>query len=84
LPLFYLHYCSGPIRPAGPESQGRIVVSVRPGNQAAFEAALGQAQQPYTLLGTVTDGACVIDGEHFHSIRDIKDLYDTRLEKIME
>jgi phosphoribosylformylglycinamidine synthase len=66
------------------ESQSRIVVSVSPANQAAFEAALGQARQPYTLLGTVTDGACLIDGEEFHPIQEMKDLYDTSLEKIME
>ena len=65
------------------ESQSRIVVSVSADSQAAFEAALGQARQPFTLLGTVTDGACTIDGEAFHSIGEVKELYDTSLEKIM-
>jgi phosphoribosylformylglycinamidine synthase II len=65
------------------ESQSRIVVSVSAANQAAFEAILGQARQPYSLLGTVTDGACTIDGQPFDAIQDVKDLYDTSLEKIM-
>jgi phosphoribosylformylglycinamidine synthase II len=65
------------------ESQSRIVVSVAAGSQATFEAGLAAAQQPYSLLGTVTDGACRIDGQDFYDIREIKKLYDTSLENIM-
>jgi phosphoribosylformylglycinamidine synthase len=65
------------------ESQSRIVVSVSADSQAAFEAALGQAQLPHTLLGTVTGGACLIDGNNFPEVGEIKNLYDTSLEQIM-
>jgi len=65
------------------ESQSRVVVSVSLAKQAAFESALTSAQVPFTALGQVTAGTCTIDGEDFKSITEIKPLYDTSLEKIM-
>jgi phosphoribosylformylglycinamidine synthase subunit PurL len=67
------------------ESQSRIVVSVSPEKQGIFEALITKDQNILAkLLGQVTAGACVIDGEPFHDIQDIKQRYDTALEKIME
>ena len=65
------------------ESQSRVVVSVSLAKQAAFESALTSAQVPFTALGQVTAGTCTIDDEDFKSITEIKPLYDTSLEKIM-
>ncbi len=64
------------------ESQSRVVVSVRPQDQAKFEAALGD--QAFTLLGKVSgDGHLRIDGGDWGHIRDWKQAYDTAIEKLM-
>ena len=65
------------------ESQSRVVVSVSADKQKAFAEALTNLQVPYTALGQVTNGACTVDGEDFYQVTEIKTLYDTRLEKIM-
>ncbi|MCG7858997.1 AIR synthase-related protein, partial [Flavihumibacter sediminis] len=44
------------------EGQSRVVVSVKPEQKAAFEAALGTAS--FRLLGTVTNGDIRVDGEN--------------------
>jgi len=65
------------------ESQSRIVVSVAPTNRAAFESALMDQQIPFTSLGTVTSGDNLIDAEAFPNTAEVKNLYDTALEKLM-
>jgi len=65
------------------ESQSRVVVSVSAGKQQAFEEVLSHNQAPFTFLGHVTAGTCTVDDEIFHDVTDIKPLYDTSLEKIM-
>ncbi|GEO06832.1 phosphoribosylformylglycinamidine synthase subunit PurL [Adhaeribacter aerolatus] len=65
------------------ESQSRIVISVAPAQQEAFESALKGRNTAFTLLGTVTTGECRIDNEAFQNTAEIKKLYDTALEKLM-
>jgi len=65
------------------ESQSRVVVSVSAEKQQALEEALAGVNVPFTVLGQVTGGVCRIDEEIFHSVAEIKSLYDTTLEKIM-
>jgi len=65
------------------ESQSRVVVSVSAEKQQALEATLTNMQVPFTALGQVTTGVCSIDEEIFHPVVEIKPLYDTALEKIM-
>lgn len=64
------------------EAQSRVVVSVSPDKQQAFEAALqGQA---YSKLGTVTgNGHIHIDSADWGNIKDWKDAYDTAIEKLL-
>jgi phosphoribosylformylglycinamidine synthase subunit PurL len=64
------------------EAQSRVVVSVRPEQQQAFEAALNG--HPYSKLGTVTgNGHIYIDGADWGNIKDWKEAYDTAIEKLM-
>lgn len=61
------------------ESQSRVVVSVRPEQQAAFEAAMGD--HPYDRLGTVTGSHVIMDGEDWGNIQVWKEKYDTAIEQ---
>ncbi len=65
------------------ESQSRVVVSVKPEKQAAFEAAVQQSGVAFSQLGSVTDGSFVIDGETLLTVSDAKNLYDNALGKLM-
>jgi phosphoribosylformylglycinamidine synthase len=65
------------------ESQSRIVVSVTPANKAALEKALQGRQIAFTQLGTVTTGECLVNGETFLNTAEIKPLYDTALENLL-
>src|SRR5690606_384642 len=61
------------------ESQSRVVVSVRPEQQASFEAAMGD--HPYDRLGTVTGSHIIMDGEDWGNIQVWKEKYDTAIEQ---
>jgi len=61
------------------EAQSRVVVSVSPGDAAAFEAAMGD--HPYELLGKVTAGNIVVGTEDWGMTADWKSKYDTAIEK---
>lgn len=63
------------------ESQGRVVVSVNEDNEDEFIEYLSTIDIPTTLLGHVTKGKLVVDGEHFGFIDEAKNLYDNSLEK---
>ncbi len=63
------------------EAQSRVVVTVKPEQEAAFKAALGK--QPHELLGTVTGTDVVIDGENWGSAAHWKYSYDTAIEKLV-
>jgi phosphoribosylformylglycinamidine synthase II len=66
------------------ESQSRVLVSVDLNQRTGFEALLAGQNTPYEHLGTVHAQLCRIDGETYHDIAEIKNLYDTALEKIMQ
>ena len=66
------------------ESQSRVVVSVAPEKQAAFEKALQNKSVNFKKLGTVTSHDCHIDGALFHGITVAKKHYDTALEQILD
>lgn len=66
------------------ESQGRVVVTVTEDDQEEFIEFMATQEVPFTLLGHVTKGKMVVDGEHFGFINDVKPAYDHSLgEKIM-
>ncbi len=58
------------------EAQSRVIVSVDKGSAVAFEAKLTSFNFPFEQLGSVTDGAVVIDGENWDSIVEWENKYD--------
>ncbi|RDC63963.1 phosphoribosylformylglycinamidine synthase subunit PurL [Adhaeribacter pallidiroseus] len=66
------------------ESQSRVLVSVDPNQKEDFEALLAAQSTSFEHLGTVHAQLCRIDGETFHAITEVKNLFDTALEKIMQ
>lgn len=65
------------------EAQGRVVVTVSEDAEDEFIEYLATIDVPSTLLGHVTKGKLVVDGEHFGFISEAKDLYENALEKIL-
>jgi phosphoribosylformylglycinamidine synthase II len=64
------------------EAQSRVIVSVAPSQQAAFEAALGG--HPVSKLGTVKgNGHLHVDSSDWGHIKDWKKAYDTAIEKLL-
>ena len=62
------------------ESQGRVVVTVSEDREDDFIEFMLDAQVASTLLGHVTKGKMVIDGEHYGFIDEAKLNFDTALE----
>ena len=65
------------------ESQGRIVVSVKPSDLKEFQALTARGLVPVNQLGTVSDGKLLIDNQSFGSIGDIIPVYDSILDKAL-
>ncbi len=58
------------------ESQSRVVVSVTEDYEEEFLDLIGEKGIPVTLLGHVTRGKVMVDGEHFGFIEDLRSLYE--------
>ena len=58
------------------EAQGRVVVTVKPGNIDNFESALNI---PFQKLGTVTSQEIIIDGNSWRSIKEWSEKYDNAI-----
>ena len=65
------------------EAQGRVVVTVKPKHQAAFEALCKKDIVPVELIGSVTTGDISINGVEFGRSRHFKTVYDSSLEELM-
>lgn len=63
------------------EGQGRAVVTVNEDEEDKFIEFMLDAKTPATLLGHVTKGKMVIDGESYGFIDEAKKLYNEALEK---
>ncbi len=63
------------------EGQGRAVVTVNEDEEDKFIEFMLDAKTPATLLGHVTKGKMVIDGESYGFIDEAKKLYDEALGK---
>jgi len=62
------------------EAQGRVVVSVRPAQQADFESAMQQTDVPFSVLGQVVAGSnWQVDGEVILTLPEAKELYEGTL-----
>ena len=58
------------------ESQSRIVVSVTEDYEGEFIDLVGNHGVSLTLLGHVTQGKMMVDGDHFGFVEDIRKIYD--------
>lgn len=66
------------------ESQSRVVVSVSPEKQAAFQKTLGgELKTAHALLGKVTGEGFIVDNQLVIPTTEAKDLYDNSLGKLM-
>jgi len=65
------------------EAQGRVVVTVTEDDEDVFLDLCDKMGTPTTLLGHVTQGKMVVDGQHYGYIQDSKAIYDHALGKWM-
>ena len=66
------------------ESQSRVVVTVAAGDEESFVSAIKASKIPYTLLGTVTAGNIVVNGEDWGAISDWKNKYENAIGDILK
>lgn len=66
------------------EAQGRVVVSVAPGREAAFTDFMKELNVAVTMLGHVTKSEIRVDDVSYGFIADLKALYDNSLGDIIE
>lgn len=66
------------------EAQGRVVVTIDPAKEDDFVDMIGLTGVPCCTIGTITDGAIIIDDEDFGRIEDYKVKYDTSISNVME
>jgi phosphoribosylformylglycinamidine synthase len=57
------------------EAQGRVVVSISSDQQEAFVELLAASETEFSLLGTVTSGALLVDGSSFGSVLEAKQVH---------
>ena len=65
------------------ESQGRIIVSIKPEDEQKFIESLEETDTPYRLLGSVTSGDITIDDASFGVISDLKNKFSTALGELL-
>ena len=65
------------------ESPSRVVVSIDNGNKQAFEDLLSKRKTSFHLLGTVTEGDLLVDGEVFGDVSTYKQKFNSSLTKKM-
>lgn len=65
------------------ESQSRVVVSVTEDYEEEFLDLVGEKNTPVTLLGHVTRGKIMVDGEHYGFIEDLRHLYEDAIGNAM-
>lgn len=65
------------------EAQSRVVVGVSEDQEDDFIEFMMRQNITYTLLGHVTKGKCCVDDQQYGFINEIKDVYDTALEKAL-
>lgn len=66
------------------EAQGRIVVSISPEMQDSFVEFMSLNDIDYNMLGTVTSGEIMIDGEDWGKIADYKVRHENALAEMIE
>ncbi len=66
------------------ESQSRVVISVTEHEEDRLLSLLSRSHVSFIRLGEVTQGALRIDGEDFGQVAEWKQVYETRLEEVLE
>jgi len=66
------------------EAQSRVVVTVNQAMETDFIDYMMEQQLPFSALGHVTKGELRVDDKSFGFIKDVKKVYLTALEKIMD
>lgn len=66
------------------EGQSRVAVSVAPEKKALLRQRLVILGCPHIELGVVKSDEVIVDGENIGSIADLKKVYDTSIEQILE
>lgn len=66
------------------EAQGRVVVSVKKDHLNRLEAICKKHKTEYTILGKVTAGDVIIDGDKLGETKEYKVMYESALAKYME
>jgi phosphoribosylformylglycinamidine synthase len=62
------------------EAAGRIVFSVDQKKQEEFEDTVEDAGVPLLLLGEITGGDIIVDGDEYGHINDFKEVYESAIE----
>ncbi|GGC54166.1 phosphoribosylformylglycinamidine synthase subunit PurL [Pedobacter quisquiliarum] len=65
------------------EAQGRVIVTLTSDEQEAFVEMLAASETEFSLLGTVTDGALIVDEESFGSVLEAKQVHLNVLHNIL-
>ena len=65
------------------EAQGRVIVTLTSDEQEAFVELLAASETEFSLLGTVTDGALVVDEESFGTVLEAKQVHLNVLHNIL-
>ncbi len=65
------------------ESQSRVVVSVKPGNEEKLAEVLAQAETGFSLLGEVCGDQAIIDEESYGSVAGLNALYESVIPAMM-
>ena len=63
------------------ESQGRVIVSIKPSNKAEFELFLQQIDQKHYLIGHVSKDTFMVNDQDFGSNAEYFDLYSNFISK---
>lgn len=66
------------------EAQGRIVVSVKPEQQAEFVEVMAASEVEFSLLGAVTKNGFVVDGDLYDTVSHAREVYDNVFHTVLE
>jgi phosphoribosylformylglycinamidine synthase len=66
------------------ESQGRVVVSVSPGKEEEFVEFMALTDVPFSLIGSVTSSAILVDEESWGNMEEFEQGYQNSLAAIMD
>lgn len=65
------------------EAQSRIIVSISNDKEEQFIETLANSVVEFTFLGEVVDDNAVVDGESFGSIKELAEIYESVIPKMM-